>query len=157
MHACLMRIDSARAICGDERLHRTLPEGFRALFVAQDKPSAQAMADRCLGPYVSARGGFVFERDEPHQWLTDTDVGYSACAAETEAMRWAARRLGSIKLDCFALFYAGATFVGFWIEASEGAKSRVIASDFSDNHFEALPENFEFTSAWIAKIICDRF
>lgn len=157
MHAGLMRLEGVNAVYGEERLLKKFPPNFRGLFVANDKAARDEFTDRCVGPFVSARGSFTFERDAAHQWLMNADVGYSDAAAETDQLRWAMPRLGSIKIDAFALFYSNNEFIGFWIEASENDKKRVLTATLEGGSFNTLPDRFQFTSDWIAKALADLF
>jgi hypothetical protein len=157
-HACCLYADRlyGRNLCED-RLIKKFPAGFSAIFAASDKTNVHELADRVVGPSVSQRGSFMFERDNAHQWLMDVDLAYSDTSAEVEQVRWAMNRLGSITIVAFAIFYTNKEFSGFRIEASEGGKIRVISSELENGAFSNLPNGFQFKPDWIASVVSDRF
>jgi hypothetical protein len=153
-----MRVDGAATIVGTQDFHRKLPPNFRALLAVSSDDELELFTSRCLGEKCSARGSFTFEQDATTKWMSRAHHDSYGAEEQTSAIRWAQKRFGSVKLDAFALFFSQEEFVGFWIEASEGDRKRVFASEkTAKGVFEGLPEDFHFTTSWIADLVTGQF
>ncbi|NTF80835.1 hypothetical protein [Rhizobium rhizogenes] len=158
MHACALRVASTKTIYGDERFNERLPPDFLACFAAVDRAAVDELADKCLGSFISTRGHFSFEKDIPHTWLQDIELYDNVFREEVSKIIFAQRRLGTISLDSFALFYNEGALYGFWIETHENEKRRTLASFKSgEGPYPGLPENFEFAASWISNAIADQY
>lgn len=152
-----IRVESSNAVYGDKNLMGKLPENFSAMFVSETKEDVNALADELLGPYLSSRGGFAFEQDAPHKWAQLVDVSYSKSRVECEEVLWAERLLGTVRLLGFALYYTNDEFYGFIIKTQEGEKVRFLAAQKNQDRFEALPEDFRFSTSFLVREIIQQY